>query len=785
MRFFQRQAGGVSIEFTGDAARLIDSSGAAVTDWTSGAIGGVTEGIYTLEVRVGDDIHTEQVGVGMVVLALGQSNMNLWFHRQTTISAENVWQWNRDGDGWFDANGAGAAQFGKLLAEQLGIPVAVHGAAFKGALTPEAGLHSFYLDQSETSPYTKAMEQFALAGGQAELVLWSQGEADARAGVSGDTYLDGLNQLFDRIQADLGPVDIGIIELGRSTRFTDPSWDEIRQAQRDVATDRDDTTILAETLSLQLTWDGVHLNNPSYAAAARLAAVTFLEAQGILVNDTGIQSGDEFANDLHGSTDHDILFGRAGADTLSGHDGDDAISGGDDDDSLIGGFGNDDLWGDFGNDILFAGPGNDVLHGAAQADRLHGGVGRDTLWGEHGHDTLVGHTGDDLLFGGWGEDRLSGGAGNDTLRGEGHADWIAGLAGADKLYGGPDGDLLLGGDGTDRLFGGAGNDTLAGHDGDDRLDGGRGADRLVGGVGDDTYIVDQDGDQVVELANGGLDLVRASLSHGLSMDVEALRLTGAGDLQGWGNGLDNQLTGNGGANLLTGRLGDDTLAGGQGDDTLLGDQGNDHLDGGAGADRMAGGGGDDSYIANQAGDLVVELFGRGVDQVLSAFDHNLAANVEHLTLAGSADRDGRGNDLANRIAGNSGNNGVRGLGGNDTLAGGLGDDLLIGDAGDDVILGDGGDDTLLGGTGADVLAGGDGDDAFVFAGTFGSDRITDFSAGAASGDQLDFARLGIEFADLTIAAAGADTWITLGHHGAVLLEGVTPAELDLADDFAF
>ena len=77
-----------------------------------------------------------------------------------------------------------------------------------------------------------------------------------------------------------------------------------------------------------------------------------------------------------------------------------------------------------------------------------------------------------------------------------------------------------------------------------------------------------------------------------------------------------------------------------------------------------------------------------------------------------------------------------------------------------------------------------GDDAFVFAGTFGSDRITEFSAGAASGDRLDFARLGIELADLTIAAAGADTWITLGDHGAALLAGVSLAELDFADDFA-
>ena len=120
---------------------------------------------------------------------------------------------------------------------------------------------------------------------------------------------------------------------------------------------------------------------------------------------------------------------------------------------------------------------------------------------------------------------------------------------------------------------------------------------------------------------------------------------------------------------------------------------------------MTGGLGNDIYQVDNAGDLVIETSGEGIDTV-QAFNvsHTLAANVENLTVMGTAGINGTGNALANVIAGNAGNNVITGGGGADTLSGG------------------GGNDTFAW-TRADLAAG-----------TGGLDRITDFGAG----DRLDF-----------------------------------------------
>ena len=47
----------------------------------------------------------------------------------------------------------------------------------------------------------------------------------------------------------------------------------------------------------------------------------------------------------------------------------------------------------------------------------------------------------------------------------------------------------------------AGRDYLEGDGGSDRLEGGAGADTMVGGAGNDTYLVDDPGDQVIEVGS--------------------------------------------------------------------------------------------------------------------------------------------------------------------------------------------------------------------------------------------------------------------------------------------
>ena len=81
----------------------------------------------------------------------------------------------------------------------------------------------------------------------------------------------------------------------------------------------------------------------------------------------------------------------------------------------------------------------------------------------------------------------------------------------------------------------------------------------------------------------------------------------------------------------------------------------------------------------------------------SSVDCTLDAELENLTLTGTADVDGVGNDMDNILIGNAGDN---------VLTGSDGDDTLHGDAGADVLDGGIGDDVLDGGTGADSMIGG-------------------------------------------------------------------------------
>jgi Ca2+-binding RTX toxin-like protein len=137
---------------------------------------------------------------------------------------------------------------------------------------------------------------------------------------------------------------------------------------------------------------------------------------------------------------------------------------------------------------------------------------------------------------------------------------IVGGAGADRLAGTPDDDFIHGQAGPDRLEGFAGND---------KLDGGEGRDRMIGGTGDDRYFVDHPRDQVVEREGEGQDVVYSSISWRLDKHVENLVLMGSGDLDGFGNELDNILAGSDGANRLAGGKGSDVIDGRGGPDTIV------------------------------------------------------------------------------------------------------------------------------------------------------------------------------------------------------------------------
>jgi serralysin len=233
----------------------------------------------------------------------------------------------------------------------------------------------------------------------------------------------------------------------------------------------------------------------------------------------------------------------------------------------------------------------------------------------------------------------------------------------------------------------------------------------------------------------------------------------------------------------------ENATGGSGNDSITGNDANNILDGSAGNDTLIGGAGNDTYIVDNVGDVVTEAANAGTDAVivkLTSGTYSATANVENITLYGSATLNATGNALANTIIGNAAANILDGGEGADSMNGGGGNDtyyvdnvgelitdssgtdtviasisyslstalenltlsgnaaingygnalanILMGNSGANILDGGDGNDTLDGATGNDTLIGGKGADVYVI--DSANDIIQETLSGAAGGSDL-------------------------------------------------
>ena len=214
------------------------------------------------------------------------------------------------------------------------------------------------------------------------------------------------------------------------------------------------------------------------------------------------------------------------------------------------GSGTDTIW---TREVSFTLPANVenllLVEGTAARD----GIGNEldnVITGNSAHNGLVGGDGNDTLIGGGGADDMFGGLGNDTYSVDNASDLVGEpfgggfdtvrsslpayvLAdGLEALILDPGATWAVGNAGDNTLVGNAISNYLIGYGGNDSLTGVGGDasnDTMIGGLGDDTYHLDSAGDEAIENAGEGSDLIISEApSYTLPSNIEAMFLGGAG-----------------------------------------------------------------------------------------------------------------------------------------------------------------------------------------------------------------------------------------------------------------
>lgn len=252
---------------------------------------------------------------------------------------------------------------------------------------------------------------------------------------------------------------------------------------------------------------------------------------------------------------------------------------------------------------------------------------------------------------------------------------------------------------SDYLLGTAGNDIITGGGAAAiaYISNSVGADTMEGSAGDDSYIVDNQGDIVIENPYQGIDTIYTTVSYTLPNEVEniqAVQPTGSSGLSIIGNSKDNILDSSSQNNIS------DTLRGLAGNDTYIVDANDQVIEGNIVTNTTTtttdytDSGGVDTIIATATVDISPLItansqqsntpVGVTQDKILGA------AYIEKVFLTGTSTANILGNAKDNSLSGNDAVNSIVGGTGNDTLDGGVEStakiDTLVGGSGNDIYI---------------------------------------------------------------------------------------------------
>lgn len=258
-RLFQRTAslttGPVSAAgtYTGTAPSAIQfqillvADDSVIKDWTTcgtATIGGGTwsatltgvaqGGAYYLKARAANATSLAKTGsnsfyIGILFALYGQSNMVNFSSVQASAPAASA------GTTWFNGttwaavpNANGIREFLNAVKAATGVPCA----GLNGAVSGQ----SISTLRKGTANYTAFMAQIVAAGGDAEMVLWHQGEGDSAIGTQKYAYSAALDTLHSDIATDIGrtrstmlmvAANLGTVINGDTTYGTDARWDAV------------------------------------------------------------------------------------------------------------------------------------------------------------------------------------------------------------------------------------------------------------------------------------------------------------------------------------------------------------------------------------------------------------------------------------------------------------------------------------------------------------------------------------------------------------------------------